>query len=142
VADDDSVIRNVLKAMLEMLGQNVSLANNELEAVMLASKMQASLVILDIKMPKLDGLLACAQIRKLPGYTETPIVMLTSDDTERSQTAASRAGATMFLVKPFTTAGLTLALSRFLLIDNTTLQSIHDAAIRAAGGRVFTRTRS
>jgi len=68
--------------------------------------------------------------------------MLTFDDTERSQTAASRAGATMFLVKPFGSAALMLALSRFLPIDNATLHSIHDTAVRAAGGRAFSKMRS
>jgi CheY-like chemotaxis protein len=142
VADDDPVIRSVLKARLESINQDVVLANNGREAVMLASGMLASLVILDVRMPRLDGLLACARIRKLPGYAETPIVMLTFDDTEQSQTTAARAGATIFLAKPFSTAGLMLTLSRFLPIDNATLQSIQTTAVRVAGGRAFTKMRS
>lgn len=142
VADDNSMIRSILKDKLEAIQQDVFLANNGLEAVELASRMQASLVILDIKMPKLDGLLACERIRKLPGYELTPIVMLTFQDTERAQHAASRAGATMFLVKPFGSAALMLALSRYLPIDNTTQQAILDNAVRAAGGRVFAKMRS
>jgi two-component system alkaline phosphatase synthesis response regulator PhoP len=142
VADDDPMIRNILKDKLEAIEQNVFLANNGLEALGLASRMQASLVILDVKMPKLDGLLACERIRRLPGYATTPIVMLTFQDTERAQIAASRAGATMFLVKPFGSAALMLALSRYLPIDVITQQSIHDNAVRAAGGRVFAKMRS
>jgi CheY-like chemotaxis protein len=142
VADDDSMIRSILKDKLEAIQQDVFLANNGLEAVELASRMQASLVILDVKMPKLDGLLACERIRKLPGYALTPIVMLTFQDTERAQKSASRAGATMFLVKPFGSAALMLALSRYLPINNTTQQAILDNAVRAAGGRVFAKMRS
>ena len=142
VADDDPLIRSILKGKLEAIEQDVFMANNGLEAVELASKMQASLVILDVKMPKLDGLLACEQIRKLPGYAATPIVMLTFQDTERAQKTASRAGATMFLVKPFGSAALMLALSRFLPIDDATQQAIHAEAVRAAGGRVFAKMRS
>src|ERR1700722_2593553 len=142
VADDDSMIRSILKDNLEAIQQDVFLANNGLEAVELASRMQASLVILDVKMPKLDGLVACERIRKLPGYALTPIVMLTFQDTERAQHAASRAGATMFLVKPFGSAALMLALSRYLPIDNTTQQAILDNAVRAAGGRVFAKMRT
>jgi two-component system alkaline phosphatase synthesis response regulator PhoP len=142
VADDDPLIRSILKGKLESLEQDVFMANNGLEAVQLAQRIHASLIILDIKMPKLDGLLACEQIRKLPGYQTTPIVMLTFSDNERAQTAASRAGATMFLVKPFGSAALMLALSRFLPIDETTMREIQDTAIRAAGGRVFARMRS
>jgi CheY-like chemotaxis protein len=142
VADDDPLIRDILEATLEPITQTVVLASNGEEAVTLASGMQASLVILDVMMPTLDGLLACAQIRKLPGYAKTPIVMLTSDDTERSQTAASDAGATMYLVKPFGSASLMLTLSRFLPLDKATLNSIHDAAVRAAGGIIFTKMRA
>ena len=139
VADDDYLIRSILKAKLEAIDQDVFMANNGLEAVALGSQMQASLVILDIRMPKLDGVLACGQIRKLAGYEHTPIVMLTFDDSERAQRLSSRAGATMFLVKPFGQAALMMALSRYLPIDETTLEEIHATAVRAAGGRVFTK---
>jgi DNA-binding response OmpR family regulator len=142
VADDDPLIRDILEAALQSINQTVVLASNGAEAVALASEMRASLVILDVMMPALDGLLACARIRKLPDYAETPIVMLTADDTERSQTAASHAGATMFLVKPFGSALLMLTLSRFLPLDKATLSSIHDAAVRAGGGRTFTGMRA
>ena len=142
VADDDPMIRNILLARLKDIDQDVFLANNGLEAVILASRMQASLVMLDVEMPELDGLLACAQIRQLPGYAGTPIVMLTLHDTEQAQNAASRAGATMFLVKPFSSAALMLALSRFLRIDNATLETIQVNAVRAGGGRVFRRLHS
>lgn len=137
VADDDPMIRDVLRAKLEDIDQDVFLANDGLQAVTLASQMQASLVMLDIAMPGLDGLGACARIRGLHGYAATPIVMLTVDDTEQVQQAASRAGATMFLVKPFGLAALILALSRFLLIDDAKLETIQVNAVRASGGRVF-----
>jgi two-component system chemotaxis response regulator CheY len=142
VADDDPVILHVLRGMLESIKQDVHLADDGLEAVALASRMTASLIILDLKMPELDGLQACARIRALPGYDSTPIVILTFDDGENAQVAASRAGATMFLVKPFSAAALMLALSRFLPIDDAMQQEIHANAVRASGGRVFRRTPS
>ena len=142
VADDDPLIRSILKANLQAINQDVVLANNGLEAISIASGMDASLIILDIKMPKLDGVQACQQIRKLPGYRLTPIVMLTFDDGEKAQEAASRAGATMFLVKPFGTATMMLALSKFLLIDDATQREIRASAVRAAGGRGISKMRS
>ena len=142
VADDDPLIRSVLRGRLEALNQDVWLANNGAEAVTLASRTRASLVILDVRMPKLSGLLACAEIRLLPGHANTPIVMLTFDDTKEAQAAASRAGATAFLVKPFGSASLMLALSRFLPIDGATRQAIRDTAVRAAGGGGFAKMRS
>jgi two-component system alkaline phosphatase synthesis response regulator PhoP len=141
VADDDPLIRDILRAKLESLGQTVFQANNGTEATFLASRTEASLIILDVKMPRMDGLQACAQIRRLPGYAATPIVMLTFDDSEQTQRAATRAGATMFLVKPFGSAALMLALSRFLPIDEAAQQEIHAAAVRATGGRVIAKSR-
>jgi len=142
VADDDPLIRSILKAKLEAIDQDVFLAHNGLEAVDFASRVQASLVILDIRMPKLDGVLACEQIRRLSGYAHTPIVMLSFDDTERAQRLTGRAGATRFLVKPFGSAALMLALSRYLPLNETTMREIHSTAVRAAGGKVFARMRS
>ena len=142
VADDDPLIRGVLKAKLEALGQVVFLANNGVEAVALASRVLARLIILDIRMPKLDGVLACEQIRRLDGYAKTPIVMLTFDDSEKAHRLTARAGATMFLVKPFGSAALMLALSKHLPIDEATLHKIHAAAVRANAGSVFGPIRS
>ena len=142
VADDDILIRNILRAGLEAIDQEVFLAYNGTEAVALAAKMQASLVILDVRMPKLNGVLACEQIRRLPGYAHTPIVMLTFDDAERVKTAATRAGATAFLRKPFGSASLMLALAKFLPIDDATLQAISGDADRAAGGKNFVKFRA
>jgi CheY-like chemotaxis protein len=141
VADDDPLIRSILRANLESIRQEVFPANNGQEAVALATRMQAALIILDVRMPKLDGLLACKEIRELPGYADTPIVMLTFDDSQASQTAASRAGATMFLAKPFGSAALMLALSRYLPIDSATMKTIHATAVRATGGKAFTKMR-
>jgi two-component system alkaline phosphatase synthesis response regulator PhoP len=142
VADDDPLIRSILRGKLEAINQEVFLGNNGLEAVALASRLQASLVILDVRMPKLDGFEACKQIRRLPGYADTPVVMLTFDDSKSAQSAATRAGATMFLVKPFGSAALMLALSKFLPIDRATQQSIAETATRALGGKAFSRMRS
>ena len=139
VADDDPLIRSVIKSRLEALGQTVFQAANGAEAVALAAKVDACLVILDIRMPRMDGLAACSEIRELPGYEQTPIVMLTFDDGQKAQTGASRAGATMFLVKPFGSATLMLALSRYLPLDPATRSAIHADAVRAAGGQVFRR---
>jgi CheY-like chemotaxis protein len=57
-----------LPANLDVIDQNVFLANNGLEAVMLASRMRASLVILDIRMPELDGLRANPAVGQLCGH--------------------------------------------------------------------------
>ena len=66
VADDDAMIRSVLRSKLQAIDQTVLLASNGLEAVELASRIQARLILLDLGMPQLNGLLACQRIRQCP----------------------------------------------------------------------------
>jgi CheY-like chemotaxis protein len=139
-ADDDSIVRGVLRSRLEAMHQEVFLAPDGLEAVDLGSQMRAALVMLDTDMPNLDGIAACPRIRQLRGYAGAPIVMLTVDDTQSAQTAALRSGATMFLVKPFPSARLMLTLSRFSPNENAALQEVRDHAGRASAGIVFENT--
>lgn len=112
------MIRDILRTMLEALNLNVFLASDGLEAVAFASRIQASLVILDLKMARLNGLLACERIRLLPGYGKTPIVILTGVPGRNPQAAAARVGATAYFAKPFSPAILLQGLSRFLPISD------------------------
>jgi two-component system chemotaxis response regulator CheY len=130
VADDDPVIRGILRTKLAAIGQDVFLAVDGEEAIAFAQRMRAALVILDLKMPRLNGLLACQRIRQLPGYEQTPIVILTSSDGEQVEAAATRVGATAFLTKPFRSGPLMEVLSRFLRIDAVTLRAIRLSAVR------------
>ena len=57
-------------------------------------------------MPRLDGFAASAQIRRLPGYADVPIVILTAFDNAEAHAAAQKAGATAFFAKPFTSLDL------------------------------------
>ena len=61
-----------------------------LEAIDYATRTRARLVILDYKMPRLDGICACAQIRRLPGYADMPIVILTAFDDDETRAAAQQ----------------------------------------------------
>jgi len=101
VADNDQVIRDILRFVLETNGFTPLLAVDGLEALDLATRTCARLVILDLKMPRLDGFTACAQISRLPGYANVPIAILSAFDSIETREAAQRAGATAFLSKPF-----------------------------------------
>ena len=78
VADNDAIIRSILRSVLEGEGFTVLPGIDGFEAVDIARRTQASLVILDYKMPHMDGITACSEIRQLPGYAATPIVILTA----------------------------------------------------------------
>ena len=118
VADDDPLLQAVLRSKLEALGHEVFVADDGLEAVRQASRMRAALVVLDLRMPKLNGFQACQKIRQLPEYETTPIVMLTFADGRGTRESAIRNGATAFFVKPFATAALMMALAKFLPFDD------------------------
>jgi DNA-binding response OmpR family regulator len=99
--ENDPLMRGIVRSVLLQTGHNVFLAADGMEAISLARRLQARLVLLDIGMPRLNGMLACQAIRKLPGYTDVPIVMLTGYDDTRMRQAARLVGADDFITKPF-----------------------------------------
>jgi CheY-like chemotaxis protein len=114
VADNDYIIRNILRSLLAGNGFNVLQAVDGLEAIDYAARTQACLVILDLKMPKLDGFATCSQIRRLPGYANVPIAILSAYDSTATRQAATRAGANRFLAKPFKPIDLLRAVAELL----------------------------
>ena len=106
IADNDYIIRGILRSVLEGANFAVLQAIDGIEAIDYATRANVHLVILDYKMPRLDGFAACARIRRLSGYAGVPIVILTAFDDEGTRTAAERAGATAFFAKPSKTGDL------------------------------------
>jgi len=106
VADNDSMMRGLLRTVLEQPGRTLLLCADGLEAVELATQTLATLVLLDLRMPRMGGIEACLQIRELPRYATVPIVILTVFDGDALKRRAMKAGATSFLAKPFSRADL------------------------------------
>lgn len=100
VVDDDMFFRVTLRAALEKEGFTVFEADNGKEAVSLFEQNQPDIVLLDILMPGMDGYQTFAEIRALPNYQSTPVVMLTGLDDENSIELAYESGATDFITKP------------------------------------------
>ena len=101
LAENDALMRGIIRSLLVRAEQQVFPVGNGVEAVALARQFRARLVLLDIAMPRLNGLLACEAIRALPGYAEVPIVMLTGHDDARFRAVARRFRANDFILKPF-----------------------------------------
>jgi CheY-like chemotaxis protein len=131
VVDNDVLIRSLLRSLLEGIGQTVILASCGEEALVLASQVQATLVMLDLNMPRLNGFLTCERLRLLPGYAKTPIVILSAHEGARERHAAALVGTTLFLAKPFQPAVLMQALSPYLDIDVGMRKAISHGATRA-----------
>ena len=115
VAEDEALIRLDLVELLTDEGYSViAEAGDGEEAVELARKHQPDLVVMDVKMPKLDGISAAEQINK---DHIAPVVLLTAFSQRELVERAGEAGALAYVVKPFTPADLIpaieIALSRF-----------------------------
>jgi CheY-like chemotaxis protein len=101
IADDESLIRMDLREMLGHLGYDVvAEASDGRTAVDLARKLLPDLVIMDIKMPKVDGI---EVLRRLKANEETrlvPVVVMTSSNEERDVVESYRLGVNSYIVKP------------------------------------------
>ncbi len=100
LADDDAGIQITLCALLEQKGYSVTTVGNGVEAVHALSNSEFNIVLLDIRMPQMDGFEACKSIRELENGKNVPILMLTGQDDTESIKKAYEVGATDFVAKP------------------------------------------
>lgn len=103
-ADDDSGILELLSIALEVLGfDSVTLARDGAEAMekLSAPNAQFDCFLIDIQMPRMDGIELCAAIRARPEYRTSPIVMLTAMSDRKYIERSLAAGATDYVTKPF-----------------------------------------
>jgi CheY-like chemotaxis protein len=114
VAEDNVVNREVISALLQILDFSVDFAQDGLEAIALAKASHYDLVLMDVQMPRLDGLSATRALRNLPGWSTTPIVALTADALSESKVDCLSAGMNDFLSKPVEPALLYACLLRIL----------------------------
>ena len=100
IADDDSGMRESLASLLEVSGYKVIRADNGAEAVEMAAKELPSLIMLDIHMPKVDGLQACKAIKSNQLTRHIPVVMLTVEGSIAEIQQAMGYGASTYITKP------------------------------------------
>jgi AmiR/NasT family two-component response regulator len=98
VAEDDFMVSKAITQILNDIGcEQVGLASNGEEAVEMTRSLQPDVILMDIMMPKLDGLQAARQIQE---NSPTPIVILTAYDSQELVNEASKSCASAFLIKP------------------------------------------
>jgi two-component system, chemotaxis family, chemotaxis protein CheY len=105
VVDDSAAIRKILHRVLRQTGMTIGAiheAGNGLEALELLNKLDFSLVLSDINMPKMDGLQMLAAMKKRPEWRGIPVVMITTEGGETKVAEAVRLGAAGYVRKPFT----------------------------------------
>lgn len=103
VVDDDASIREILSIQLARIGYEVTTAADGLEAVAVFKTFVPDAILMDLMMPRLDGLASCQQIRaveKKTGAKRTPVLFLTARDSTHDKTSAALSGGDEFVPKP------------------------------------------
>jgi len=98
VADDEPKIRMFIRANLEARGYEVHLAQDGIEAIETAERVLPDLIVLDVNMPRMDGIEACCRIRE---WTDIPIIILSVREDEKDKVRALNEGADDYVTKPF-----------------------------------------
>jgi len=114
VADDSLSVRRALAELMEDAGYEVSTARDGLEALELINALQPALVLLDLEMPKLNGLEVTRFMRGREQTHSVPVIMITSRASERYRSQAHEAGVTLMLGKPFSEDELTQSVRRLM----------------------------
>ncbi|MFF0308528.1 response regulator transcription factor [Streptosporangium sp. NPDC004379] len=99
VVDDEPALREALQSSLEFEGYHVGVAPDGQEALSVLAGEPYELVLLDVMMPRLDGLTACRRLRAAGNHV--PVLMLTARDAVGDRVSGLDAGADDYLVKPF-----------------------------------------
>jgi two-component system alkaline phosphatase synthesis response regulator PhoP len=100
LVDDEVDVLDFMKYNLEREGFWVHTASNGLEAIEVAQKVHPHIIVLDLMMPKLDGIETCRELRNLPEFKSTIIAFLTARDEDYSQIAGFEVGADDYITKP------------------------------------------
>lgn len=100
IVDDEPDILDFLKYNLVKEGYEVLTASNGEDGIKIAEREQPQLIILDIMMPKMDGVEVCRQLRNKPGFEHTLITFLTAREEDYSQIAALDVGGDDYITKP------------------------------------------
>ena len=107
VVDDFSTMRRIVRNLLKELGfSNVDEAEDGVMALQKLQHDAFEFVVTDWNMPNMDGLTLLQTIRKTPALKHLPVLMITAEAKRENIIAAAQAGASGYIVKPFTAATL------------------------------------
>lgn len=113
IVDDFSTMRRIIRNLLKELGYtNVDEAEDGVMALSKLRNEQFDFVVSDWNMPNMDGLEMLKNIRADPALSKLPVLMVTAEAKKENIIAAAQAGASGYVVKPFTAATLDEKLSK------------------------------
>lgn len=107
IAEDERDIRELIAFTLRFAGYEVTMVSNGEEAVQAAAQIRPTLILMDVRMPRMDGYQACQALKANPDLKDIPVVFLSAKGQESEIQAGLAAGATDYLLKPFAPDELT-----------------------------------
>ena len=114
IADDSASMRSMVATTLKSAGHQVTDAADGAAALTKAKGGKFDAVITDLNMPVMDGITLIKNLRALPDYKYTPILLLTTETASDKKSEGKQAGATGWLVKPFNPEKLLATVDRVL----------------------------
>ncbi|MBL8469262.1 response regulator [Methyloversatilis discipulorum] len=115
VVDDSASLRQVVGIALKSAGYEICEASDGRDALSKLNGQKVHLVVSDVNMPNMDGITFVKELRKLPAYKFTPVIMLTTENQEAKKAEGQAAGAKAWMVKPFKPEQMLMAVSKLCL---------------------------
>jgi DNA-binding NtrC family response regulator len=116
IIDDEKNMRWILERGLKPLGYHVSSASHGLEGIESAKADEPDLVILDLKMPGIDGVETLKRLKSI--YPKLPIIMITAHGTMETAIEAMKCGATDYIIKPFDLEEMKIVIQKNLAVQD------------------------
>jgi len=101
IVDDSASMRQMVAFTLKGAGYDVEEAVDGADGLRKAKGKAFNVVITDVNMPNMDGITLIKELRALPGYKFTPLLLLTTESADDKKQSGKAAGATGWMVKPF-----------------------------------------
>ena len=114
VAEDNETNLTLIIEMLSIKNHQTIVARNGQEAIDLAVSQKPELILMDLRMPKIDGLEVTRKLRQMPEFKDTPIIALTASAGKEAERRCLDAGCTDYLAKPIQLKELFEMLEKYL----------------------------
>ncbi|MEW6563532.1 MAG: response regulator [Pseudomonadota bacterium] len=115
VVDDSASLRQVVSIALKGAGYEVIEACDGMDALNKLKGTRVNLVISDVNMPNMDGITFVKEMKKLPEFKFTPVIMLTTEGQESKKQEGQAAGAKAWVVKPFQPPQMLAAVAKLIM---------------------------